>query len=282
MPAHDDGTTEPERLREALRRDAAHAPGAPIDLDAVLARSASVRRRRRGAVLGGAAAGVVVLAAGGYALSLWFGGSGPAATTAGAPEAGAPEAGAPASSEQTDASTGGDAVAPADQAPFASDLALAPLDRLNACGAEPAAVGPVAVDGLELRVEAPAALAPGERATAVVTLVNTGDAPFSGELRSGPALTIADDVTVWHTSGLEPAREPIELAAGASASFEAELVAEHCEAADEAGPVLPPGLPPLAPGAYRLSAAVSLTGLAGDETLGGTVLVAPPAALAVR
>ncbi|MGX5696573.1 hypothetical protein ACWKWP_10285 [Agromyces soli] len=278
MTAPDDGTRGTERLRDALRRDAAHAPGAPIDLDVVLASSASVRRRRRTTVLGGAAAAVVVLAAGGFALSLWLDGRGSVSTTAGSPVSGAPEAG-----EQTDASTGsGGAVAPADQAPFASDLALAPLDRLNACGSVPVSASSAAVDGLELRVDPPAALAPGGRSTVAVTLVNTGAAPFSGELRSGPALTVADDVTVWHTSGLELVGEPIELEPGASTSFEAELVAERCEAADEAGPALPPTLPPLAPGPYRLSAAVSLGGIAGEGSLGGTVLIAPPVPFVVR
>lgn len=274
MPTTDPGAGGPERLRDALHRDAEGAPPSSIDLDAVLARSGSARRRRRAALIGGAAGALVIVAAGGLALGGLLG-VGPASTTADAPASS--ESGEAERAPDASAASGG--VAPADQAPFASDFAGTPIDRLNPCGAEPVAAGLAVESGLELRVEAPTAVAPGARATAVVTLTNTSGVAYAGVLVSGPALTISDSVTVWHTSGLEAVRTPIELAPGASTSFEAELVAAHCEPADEVAPALPDDLPALAPGEYRLSAAISL---GGDAQPLGTPLVSPEDALAVR
>ncbi|MFK4730241.1 hypothetical protein ROT00_11180 [Agromyces mediolanus] len=255
-------TPDPEELRRALRSDAAHAEGAELDLPAVLARSRSERRRRRTALVGGAAAAVVALAVGGLAVAGGLGLPG-ASTTADAPassESGDADAGA-----ATDPSTPATGVAPADEPPE-EELVLRPIDRLNRCGAPPAGPSAPAGSGLSIEVVAVSSPAPGGTGEATVRITNTGSEGYSGELLAGPALTVADDVTLWHTSGLEAVRTPLALAPGASVELTAPVRAVRCDGADDASLADPGRLPALAPGEYRLSAAVAIA--APDAPLG--------------
>jgi hypothetical protein len=261
---------DPEELRRALRADAEGADGARLDVDGVLARSRGERRRRRTAVLSGAAAAVAVLAIGGVALSVGLGGN-----------AGSTSADAPAGT--TTEADGGESpslpatgVAPADEPPE-EELVLRPIDRLNPCGAPPAAANSPSADGLAITVSAVTALDSGGAGQATVTLTNTAGTAYRGELFAGPALTIAGEVTQWHTSALEPVRTPLELAPGASIEFTATLRALHC--VDDAALTDPGELPALAPGAYRLSAAVAL---AAPGAALGVPLVSEPVELTVH
>jgi len=260
---------DPEALRRALHADAEGADGARLDLDGVLARSRRERRRRRTAVVSGAASAVAVLAIGGVVLSGGLG-MNAGSTTADAPassstEADGDAAGAPA--------TG---VAPADEPPQV-ELALRPIDRLNPCGTPPAAANTPTADGLAIAITALPPLDAGGSAQATVTLTNTGDAPYRGELFAGPALTVADEVTRWHTSGLEAVRTPLALEPGEGIELTAPVRAVRCD--DEAALTDPGALPALAPGSYALSAAVAL---AAPGTALGVPLVSEPVQLTVR
>lgn len=262
---------DPDELRRALRADASNAEGARLDLDEVLARSRRERRRRRTTLVGGTAAAVAVLAIGGIALT---GGLGL--------NAGSTTADAPASSSaDTDAETEGQSlpstgVAPADEPPE-EELVLRPVDRLNACGAPPVGATAPGADGLTISIASVGRLDAGGSAQATVVLTNTGETRYRGELFAGPALTIADEVTRWHTSGLEAVRTPLELAPGASVELAATLRAVRCD--DDASLADPGALPALAPGEYRLSAAVAL---AAPGAALGVPLVSEAVELTVR
>lgn len=263
---------DPEELRRALRADASNADGARLDVDGVLARSRRERRRRRTAVVTGAASALAVLAIG-SAVALTGGfGANTASTTADAPASTSIEADGDAGSPSLPA-TG---VAPADEPPQ-EELALRPIDRLNPCGTPPAAANSPTDDGLAIAISAVPALEPGGTGLATVTLSNTGDAPYRGELFAGPALTIADGVTRWHTSGLEAVRIPLVLDPGESVEFSAPVRAARCD--DDAALAAPDALPALAPGSYALSAAVAI---AAPGAALGIPLVSQAVQLTVR
>ncbi|GAA2456795.1 hypothetical protein [Agromyces soli] len=263
---------DPEALRRALHADAEGADGARLDLEGVLSRSRRDRRRRRTAILSGAASAVAVLAIGGVVLSgglVMNAGS----TTADAPASASTEADGDAAGSPAPSATG---VAPADEPPQ-EELALRPIDRLNPCGTSPAAANTPSADGLAIEISAVPALDAGGIAQATVTLTNTGEVPFRGELFAGPALTVADEVTRWHTSGLEAVRMPLALEPGEHIELTAPVRAVRCD--DDAALTDPGALPALAPGSYALSAAVSL---AAPGAALGVPLVSEPVQLTVR
>lgn len=252
----------PEELRRALHEEADAASPAPVDLGAVLSSSRARRRRRGTAVIGTAAAVLVVAAAGGTALTIGL--QQPATTTADAPlqkSEGFADASQPAD---------GEGVAPADEPPTSDDLVLVPVDRLNPCGAAPLGPTPVAADGLALTATLLGGLEAGGTGRVLVTITNTGDSAFSGELLGGPAVTLSDETTLWHTSGLAAERAALVLAPGASARYETEVRAVRCSPDDEAGLALPTELPAVSPGAYGLSAAVAVA--APDAPLGAPLV----------
>lgn len=262
---------DPEDLRRALRDEADAASPPPIDLDAALESSRANRRRRRTALVGTAAAVLLVAAAGGTALTVGLGVQQSATTTADAP--------LEESESFADASDPADGagVAPADE-PQQAEAALVPVDRLNPCGAPPLGATPVEATGLAITVVLQGALAPGGSANAVVSITNVGDASYTGELLTGPAVTLSDSATLWHTSGLQSARTPLELAPGASTAFVAEVRAVRCSPEDEADRMLPAELPAIPAGAYWLSAAVALADPAAPL---GVPLVSPRIEVAV-
>jgi hypothetical protein len=251
-------------LREELRQAADAAAPRPIDVGAVLAASRGRRRARRTAALGVTTAAAVLLAAGGIAIAV--NGLGPHAASDSAltsESAGtAPEAGPDGAGDD------------------AAGTRLASPEKVNLCGAPVAAATDASASGLVVAVEPPAAVAPGATADVRVTVTNAGSSPVTGELRTAPALTVADDgITRWHTNGVVSDEFlPVDLEPGASVRLEGPVTAVACSEADELEEGFVEGLPALAPGEYAVSAIVVFT----DAQTGATAyLVAPLAPFTV-
>jgi hypothetical protein len=256
---------DPADLAEHLRNTADAAALRPVAVDAVLAASRARRRARRTAIVGGASAAVAVLAVGGLVLGLqpFTGGS----ITADAP-----------ASQETLESTD---LLPQEAAGEASDTRLAPPEKVNACGLELAAPTEASPSGLVVTVEPVGPVASGAEGDVRVLVTNAGGSTVTGEVRPVPAMAVAaGGVTAWHTNGVVTADlQPIELAPGESTELRGAVRAVACTEADEAAESFPGDLPPLAPGAYGVSAVVMFV----DRASGGIeYLIAPSAPLTVR
>lgn len=234
---------DPNGIRGGLKRAADGAAPRAIDLDAVLTASRARRRARRTAVVGAGSAAAALLAMGGLVMGLQ--GTGLLGTTGSSSDS-ASIAESPMEARE-DSADG-----------FAAESMLAPAEKVNPCGAPIAEATDAAGGSLSVAVEPVAAVAPGGVGSALVTVTNPGPATVEGEVRVAPALTIADDgVTVWHSNGaVPPETTAVTLAPGESIQLEGLIEAVACTAADEAAGAFPPGLPPLAPGAYGVTAVV--------------------------
>lgn len=258
---------DPNGIRGGLKRAADDAAPRAIDIDAVLAASRARRRARRTAVVGAGSAAATLLAVGGLIMGLQ--GTGLLATTAGSAPDSASVAESPTEAREESADG------------FASDLMLAPPEKVNLCGAPVAEATDAAGGSLSVTVEPVAAVPIGGVGAVRVTVTNPGPATVAGEARVAPAMTIADDgVTVWHSNGaVSPETTPVALAPGESIQLEGLVEAVGCTEADEAAEAFPPGLPPLTPGTYGVTAVVVFV---ADGAGAVEYLVAPLAPLTVE
>lgn len=258
---------DPNGIRDGLKRAADGAAPRAIDLDAVLAASRARRRARRTAVVGAGSAAATLLAVGGLVMGLQ--GTGLLSTTAGS----APDSASIAESPMEAREESADG--------FASDASLAPPEKVNPCGAPVAEATDATAGSLSVAVEPIASVPTGGVGSARVTVTNPGSATIAGEVRVAPAMTIADDgVTVWHSNGaVSPETIPVALAPGESIQLEGLVEAVSCTEADEAAAAFPPGLPPLTPGAYGVTAVVVFV---ADGTGAPEYLIAPLARLTVE
>jgi hypothetical protein len=154
-------------------------------------------------------------------------------------------------------------------------------EGLNLCGAALTTPAPAA-DGLVLTVQPVDAAASARDIPVVVTLTNTGTAEVTGSLSPFPALTLSrDGVVLWHSNGPVPlfVRE-IDLAPGASTTFQSTFEPVVCGPADDAQSSFRSDLPPVGAGDYQLSAALDFTPETGTADGGaGAVLVTGPTSL---
>ena len=260
--------TEAE-LREQLHGD--DGPGRGIDLDAVLRRSRARRRPRRLAVAAAsvlAVAGVVVPVtigvAAGHPSTLSAGSAASSTSDGSAPGEKAPEVAA-------EGAAGGGASGGA-------AIDRAPADKINLGGGALSEPSP-APNGLVLTVQPVDATTASRDIPVTVTLTNTGTRRLVGSTLAGPAITLSrDGIVLWHSNGPAPMiAVSVDLEPGASMRYAASFEPLVCGVADDAGPSFRDGLPPTAPGVYRLSAAIDFTPSDGS----GSVLVAGPTASAI-
>lgn len=259
---------DPNGIRDGLKRAADGAAPRAIDLDAVLTASRARRRAGRMSVVGAGSAAATLLAVGGLVIGLQ--GTGLLSTTAGSDPDSASIAESPMQAREESADG------------FASDASLPPPEKVNLCGAPVAEATDAAAGSLSVAVEPIAAMPAGGVGSALVTVTNPGPATVTGEVRVAPAMTIADDgVTVWHSNGaMPPESTPIVLAPGESIQLEGLVEAVACTAAaEEAAEAFPPGLPPLTPGAYGVTAVVVFV---ADGTSAPEYVIAPLAPLTVE
>ncbi|MBT2498321.1 hypothetical protein J7E25_04365 [Agromyces sp. ISL-38] len=258
---------DPNRIRDGLKRAADDAAPRAIDVDAVLRASRARRRSRRTAVVGAGGAAAALLAVGGLVMGLQ--GTGLLTTTSGS----APESASIAESPMQAREESADG--------FASDASLAPPEKMNPCGAPVAEATDATGGSLSVAVESVGAVPTGGVGAARVTVTNSGPAAVEGELRVAPAMTIAAaGVTVWHSNGsVSPETTPVVLAPGESIQLEGLVEAVSCTETDEAAEAFPPGLPPLTPGSYGVTAVVVFVADGADAV---EYLVAPLAPLTVE
>ncbi|SFR87076.1 hypothetical protein SAMN05428970_3389 [Agromyces sp. CF514] len=280
MSPDPDSPLGPEDISRALAREADAGAGRPVDLDAVLRASRAQRHRRRRAVVGVTASVAGLLVVGALAFGVGSLGGG-VSTTAGSSADSAESASEPASE---DAGTGhGPAfVAPQDGEQFGTDGLVVGPDALNRCGG-PVAPATRASDGpLTAAVLTPIdPVAPGEQGVVRVRVSNTGTAVVEGSVREEPSITVSDaGTTVWHpAASIGDGVVPVQLAPGEHVDLQGGFAAASCTAADEQDGTIAAALPPLAPGAYELSAVVSFIASAGDDA---TFVVSPTVPLTVR
>jgi hypothetical protein len=140
-------------------------------------------------------------------------------------------------------------------------ISRAPADRINLCGGSVAEVAP-APSGLILTPNFPAsAIADGSPVTGTVTITNTGTEAIRGTTAASPAITIAAGGTVlWHSNGpMIMMAAVVDLAPGASMTYQASFTPVRCETADDLAEGFRDDLPALPAGAYRISAAIDLS-----------------------
>lgn len=262
---------DPNGIRDGLKRAADGAAPRAIDLDAVLTASRARRRSGRTAVVGAGSAAATLLAVGGLVMGLQ--GTGLLSTTAGSDSDSDSDSASIAESPMQAREESADG--------FASDASLAPPEKVNPCGAPVAKATDAAAGSLSVAVEPIAVVSTGRVGSARVTVTNPGPATVAGEVRIAPAMTIADDgVTVWHSNGaVSPATIPVALTPGESIQLEGLVEAVSCTAAEETAEAFPPGLAPLTPGAYGVTAVVVFV---ADGTSVPEYLIAPLAPLTVE
>lgn len=156
-------------------------------------------------------------------------------------------------SEASDASTGA-----ADESAFAAKRL--PADRINLCGFPLMDTSPSQF-GLVLDVAFPAT-APADAASidGTVIMTNTSDEPVTGTIFVAPSITLSQDgMTLWHTNNPEFAETAVDLAPGAALQFPVSFEPVRCEPQDDELESFRPGLPPVGPGDYELSAALDFS-----------------------
>lgn len=149
---------------------------------------------------------------------------------------------------------------------------------LNPCAAALTTTAPAA-DGLVLTVQPVDAAASDRGIPVTVTLTNTGAAGVAGSLSPFPTLTLSrDGVVLWHSNGAVPSiAQQVDLAPGASITFESTFEPVVCAADDDGPSGFPSDLPPAGPGSYRLSAALDFSPQApGADGGAAAVLVTGP------
>jgi len=244
--------TESE-LRQQFHDD---EPGGSIDLDAVLRRS---RARRRPRVV--AAAVVSSLAVIGIVVPVSISIAGTRSATS-LFDAGA--ASAPRSSAGP-VRLGGETTNGSDASGSGGGIKRAPAEKINLCTGAVATPAP-ADDGLVLTVAPVDAAASARDIPVTVTLTNNGTQRVTGSLSPFPALTLSrDGIVLWHSNGPVPSlAQEIDLAPGASTSFDTTFQPLVCGVTDDEQESFRTDLPAAGPGSYQLSAALDLTPATAD------------------
>jgi hypothetical protein len=241
-------------------RDVGDAPG-DIDVSKVI-RRARARRLPRVLAAGGAACLAIAAIAVPVSVSMFGGGAG---TTFVASDAGGGE----------------DAAAPEAESGEADALLRVTADQLNLCAA-PLAEVPPAPEGLELTIAPIDAPADAVSIETIVTLVNNGPTAVRGTTPGSPSLTLSQEgVVLWHSNGPAPMiTVEVNLEPGESLQYAASFQPVRCGAADDlVAEGFPPGLPPVGPGNYGLSAAIDLTQLDGSAV---TLVTGTPTPVVLR
>lgn len=148
--------------------------------------------------------------------------------------------------------------APAEEFAADSTLKRAPAEKLNLCEGTIAEVAPSRF-GLQLDVAFPeSAPATGAPVAGVVRLTNTSGSRVVGTTGLSPAITVSQDgIVLWHSNGaVDAAAVVVDLAAGQTLEYAASFTPVRCGTEDDALEAFRTDLPPLAPGAYELSAAI--------------------------
>jgi len=149
--------------------------------------------------------------------------------------------------------------------PESATVALS-ASTLELCGEPVAAVEPDA-GGLVLTVAPVDAPVDAAWIETTVTLTNTGDTTVEGTTAATASLTLSDDGTVlWHTNGpAAPNEVGVDLDPGESLSYSGTFRPVQCSSDDEdSSDGFPADLPAVAPGSYRLSAAIDLIPVDGS------------------
>lgn len=178
------------------------------------------------------------------------------------------------SAEAPAADAGGDA--------STSIIQRAPAELLNLCGlplgeAEPSSLG------LLVEVLFPESAASGSvPILGAVRLTNTSATAVSGTTAATPAITVSQDgVTLWHSpSAGDLSAVRVDLQPGEWLDYEASFEPVRCDIGDDAAEKFGPGLPPLVPGTYNLSAALDFVpdAPASDDTAVDLELITGPLA----
>lgn len=148
--------------------------------------------------------------------------------------------------------------APAEEFSADSMIKRAPAEKLSLCEGTVAEVAPSRY-GLRLDVAFPgSAPATGAPVAGVVRLTNTSGSRVVGTTGAAPAITVSQGgIVLWHSNGaVDAAAVVVDLAAGQSLEYAASFTPVRCEAEDDARESFRAELPPLATGAYELSAAI--------------------------
>ncbi|HEV7956889.1 MAG TPA: hypothetical protein VGP10_07000 [Marisediminicola sp.] len=136
-----------------------------------------------------------------------------------------------------------------------------PASKLNACGGE-LAVAPPSRYGLVLSTAFPPTAPAGSKTLdGRVVLTNTGSERVTGTTVATPTITVSKDgVVQWHSNGLMiQLAAQVDLAPGESIEYPATLSPVLCSEQDDPAGPFRDDLPPLEPGQYQISAAITLT-----------------------
>jgi hypothetical protein len=248
--------TESE-LRAALRDtpSAGSPSGAPVlDSDDVIRRARARRRPRQLAFGSVAALAVAGFAYAGISAIPW-------------PQAGLMSA----SDTMGEATTGSEfaspGAAPGAVDPVAGGAKRQPASSINRCGQPLEEIGPTA-SGLVLTADFPSTgIANGLSVDGTVTLTNTGSARVAGVTAAEPTVVLSrDGITVWHSNGaVRSIGYLVDLAPGQSKEFPASFTPVLCSPGNEDSASFPGDLPPLGPGAYRVSVLLDLAPVVADD-----------------
>jgi len=254
--------TESE-LRSQFHDDEAggSAGGRGIDLDAVVRRS---RARRRPRVIAAAVAGSLAVVGIVVPVSISIAGTRTATSALDAgSSASAPRSAADASGGPVH--LGGESTNGSGASGSGSSIKRAPAEKLNLCTGT-LATPAQADDGLVLTVSPVDAAATARDIPVTVTLTNTGSQWVTGSLSPFPTVTFSrDGVVLWHSNGAVPSlAQQLDLAPGASTSFDTVFEPVVCGVADDEQPSFRDELPAAGPGSYQLSAALDLIPAAPD------------------
>ena len=153
----------------------------------------------------------------------------------------------------------------------------APAEKINLCGGALARVAPNR-SGLLLTADFASAAASADRISGTVTLTNNGTERIVGSSAASPAITLSrDGITLWHSNGpMIALAAMVDLAPGASMTYQAWLVPVTCGVEDDLGDSFRTDLPHVTPGAYQVSAAIDLLRQNADGSFAGNDLVTGP------
>ena len=117
---------------------------------------------------------------------------------------------------------------------------------------------------------------------AVVTLANNGASTVRGTTGGTPALTLSQDgLVLWHSNGpTTMIAVDVDLDPGESMQYVGSFEPVRCGAEDDADPSgFRPGLPPVGPGEYALSAAIDVSLVDGVSP---ELVTGPPTTVVLR
>lgn len=154
---------------------------------------------------------------------------------------------------------------------------------VNSCGTPTIVSGPDP-SGLALTVDFPDSPPAGDaEVIGMVSLTNSGTVPVSGTTAPSPTITVSSDgMTVWHSHGeMTSVAQHVSLDPGQSYFYDAYFTPAECGPEDEVDGQFRDTLPPLAAGAYTVSALLSF--VPDDADAGESILVGgPPQAIRLR